>query len=304
MTLGPPNNSVTLEELLPSWRRALKAANKAPRTIQSYFLAAGQLVAYLHDNDMSTIATEVTHREIQGYLAHMFETRAPATARQRYASLQQLFKWLQVEEEIESNPFNKIAKPRISEEPVPVIPTPDLAALIKACSGKEFDDLRDAALIRTLTNTGMRLGELVGMTFEDVDLDRAEVSVTGKGNKTRMVALGDNTIVSLDRYLRARRRHRLAGLSAVWLGLRGPLTNSGVAQIIARRADQAGLGRIHPHQFRHTFAHEWLRAGGGETDLMRLMGWDSPQMLRRYGASAGSERAREAQRRLGVGDHI
>ena len=291
----------TLEELLPSWRRALKAANKSPRTIESYFLAAEQLVAFLGP---STVAREVTHREIQDYLAHMFETRASATAKQRYASLQQLFKWLTLEEEIDTNPFDKIAKPRVSEQPVPVLRPEEKKALLKACAGKGFDATRDTALIRILSNTGMRLGELVGMQLGDVDLDRGEVTVTGKGEKTRTVALGDNTIVALDRYQRVRRQHRLASLPHYWLGLRGRLTNSGVAQIIAKRSAAVGLDRVHPHQFRHTFAHEFLRDGGGETDLMRIMGWDSPQMLTRYGASAGSERAREAHRRLGTGDEI
>lgn len=72
-----------------------------------------------------------------------------------------------------------------------------------------------------------------------------------------------------------------------------------------RRGAQAGLdGRLHPHIFRHTFAHRWLHDGGSEGDLQRLAGWKSPQMLQRYGASAADERARDAHKRLGLGDRI
>lgn len=68
---------------------------------------------------------------------------------------------------------------------------------------------------------------------------------------------------------------------------------------IARRGARLGI-RIHPHMFRHGFAHNWLDAGGAEGDLMELAGWTSPQMLRRYGASARAARASRAYDRIDV----
>jgi integrase len=76
------------------------------------------------------------------------------------------------------------------------------------------------------------------------------------------------------------------------------MTGNGVLQMVRRRGQQIGFEKLHPHQFRHTFAHEWLADGNAEGDLMRLAGWKSRQMLQRYGASAATERAMDAYERF------
>ena len=81
-----------------------------------------------------------------------------------------------------------------------------------------------------------------------------------------------------------------ATVAKLGAGNREPLTAAGIYQMTARRGQQCGVD-VYPHRFRHHFSHTWLDRGGPEGDLMELNGWTSPQMLRRYGASARSARA-------------
>jgi integrase/recombinase XerD len=171
----------------------------------------------------------------------------------------------------------------------------DLLAATGGGKATSFIDARDHAIIRMLTE-GVRREELAQQQLGDLSEDliaRPFVRVVPlKGAREftqgRLVPLMMGSAQALSAYLRARRSHKQAALPWLWLGgsNRGPITGSGVYQMLERRAEQAGYDprEVHPHMFRHTFANDWQRRGVASDATFRR--WREDGAVRDAGACA------------------
>lgn len=291
-----------LAVLLPSWELALRAERKSPQTIKSY---GDGVRAFLRWCDEHGHSPALDRDLVKGFVADLLDGGAePATARARQLGVRRFSAWLEEEGEIDADPLLGLKAPKLDAKVTESLTDDELKRLIAACSGKEFRDRRDEAIVRLMAETALRANEVLGLTVPDTDLVRGLVTVRrGKGGKGRVVPFGAHTARAIDRYMRMRRTHRLADTSALWLGDRGKqLAYFGLRNTLQYRAERAGIKDFHPHLMRHTAASRWLSAGGSEGGLMAVAGWSSRDMLDRYTRATASERAAAEARKLGLGD--
>src|SRR2546423_1600523 len=159
---------------LRDWDRSLRSGNYPQTTRYNYLLAAAQLGRYLaeHSPDPDADAAaddpaEVTKGHVESFQAWMIETRSASTALNKHKGLQQFFKWLVSEDELDRSPMLRVAQPKTPQKLVPVMADTDTRKLLDACKGKGFVQLRDEALIRLYCNTGARLAEVGNLLVAD-----------------------------------------------------------------------------------------------------------------------------------------
>jgi len=249
-----------------SFRLHLAAENKAPGTIRIYteaplWFAAAHLLRETGKSRWEQVGAQ----DVQRWVVWLLSRYSEAYARQQYRALRQFFLWLFAEDEI-PDPTARLRAPKVADKPVPFFTSVELSSLERACRGNSFAQRRDAAVVSVFRATGIRLAELAGIRYDpadpgrsDVDLDRREIYVRGKGGKDRTVRIDHEAARRVDRYLRVRAGHQRAYRLGLWLGNggRGPLTANGIYQMVKRRGDQAGV-QVYPHRFRHHFSHSWL----------------------------------------------
>jgi integrase/recombinase XerD len=285
--------------LLDSFLLHLRGERKSPQTVKTY---GDGIRAYL---TWSTGEVTLTSTAVNTWVADLLDAGAEAaTARSRQLAVRRFSAWLAAEGEIPADQLARMSPPKLDAKAIHPLTDEQLVALLAACKGPDLRDKRDEALIRLAVETGARAGEILALRVTDVDLAAGAAVITkGKGGKARRVPFGPRTGAAIDRYIRARRHHRLASTSILWLGQGGKeFSYHALRGTLRYRAERAGIGALNPHLLRHTAAHRWLAAGGSEGGLMAVAGWTRPDMLLRYTKARAEQRAADEARRLNLGD--
>lgn len=314
-----------------SWERALRAGTAtkkqgkkpaSPYTIRNYSKTLRLLDAYLAQQRSPATLESILAETLDDWLDQVAEDTSPGNALHHYRNMTAFYAWVVGTERMlpaGRNPMLEVLMPSANETPRPALSEAQVAAMIKTCAPRGFEDLRDEAIIRVFADTGMRLGGLLGLTYHpdhdgldnaganDIFLDHepALVRLRLKGGKTHLVDIATRTAASLDRYLRARSQRPGYYHGALWLGKRGPFGRSGVQKMLRDRGQAAGIPeKVHAHRFRRSMATWHLESGGSRDALKSRAGWSSDQMINVYVSDSRDRLAWKESQALGVGNRF
>ncbi|MFZ5894008.1 MAG: site-specific tyrosine recombinase XerD [Myxococcota bacterium] len=200
----------------------------------------------------------------------------PRSAARHLSAARGLMRFLVKENELSEDPTRLAPRPRIGRRLPQPLSEDEMLSLIEAPDPSNLRGLRDRAMLSVTYAAGLRVSELVGLSVGDVDLRRGIVSALGKGQKRRLVPLGEVALQHLEAYLAARAaQERKDNRSEVLFRSPrgGRLTRQGFWKIVRHYALAAGLrDRVHPHQLRHSFATHLLRGGADLRSVQTLLG--------------------------------
>lgn len=215
--------------------------------------------------------------DLQAYLAWRYAGRAQPRSAARYTTtLRRFYRYLLRERLIDSDPSIHLDSPKLPRSLPKTLTEADVERLLDSAAGDTPLGLRDRAMLETLYATGLRVSELVGLKLTALSLDDGVLRVTGKGNKDRLVPLGEEAVAWLRTYLRDARPRLMAGrlCDAVFVTARGAgMTRQGFWYLLRRRARAAGIERpLTPHTLRHAFATHLLNHGADLRVVQMLLG--------------------------------
>jgi tyrosine recombinase XerC len=262
--------------------------NVSINTITAYRDDLESFVAFLCD-DYFTMGRDlvelrrVDHLTIRAYLAHLARRKLARSSIARHLSaLRSFFKYLMREGAVEANPARGVATPKREKHLPSVMQTSDIALLLEQPDLSTNLGIRDRAWLELLYASGLRIGELVGIDIDDIELRARLVKVRGKGSKERIVPFGSKAEEAVRAYLAVREGD--AEENALFLNYRGArITTRSVRRLFDGYLRDASLrAGISPHTMRHSFATHLLNAGADLRGIQELLGHASLSTTQKY----------------------
>ena len=264
------------ENALESYLRHLQIErNLSMNTVMAYGRDLKVFLAWLNNEEIKSFA-KIGRSQIMNYLLAQSRPEAglaPRSRARKLASLKNFFKYLEEEKIIESNPTHNFESPKLPQSLPKALSQTQIEALIMAPDIETPLGLRNRTMFELMYDAGLRVSELLELTLKDVHLDDAFLRVRGKGDKERLVPLGETVLAILRQYL-TYSRPRLEGakkVALVFLNNRGgKLSRQFFWKVLAGYAQNLGLGAVSPHVLRHSFATH-LVEGGADLRAVQMM---------------------------------
>jgi integrase/recombinase XerC len=283
-----------LEDLIQQYAGHLRdERNVSPHTLRNYqsdldqfrlFLVARELAL---DGEDNVIVGEIDVHVIRAYLASLTRDRKKSSIGRKLAVLKGFFRYLLTNHKIDKTPLLLIHSPK-QEKPLPAfLSVDDVFQLLGSIKIKTHLDVRDRAALEVFYSSGVRVSELVGLNWADIDFQLGILRVVGKGSKERIVPVGEIALQALRDYgAEQRKKWQVAckGETPVFLNNRGGrITTRSVARIVEKHLKQAGLQiKMGPHGLRHSFATHLLNSGADLRSIQELLGHASLSTTQRY----------------------
>jgi integrase/recombinase XerD len=214
---------------------------------------------------------------LSAFLSHLRKADLDASSlRIALVHLKIFFRFLQKRHHIEIDPAEPLLSPKTTAKLPETLNAETVEQLLSSINSEKRLGKRDLALLELFYASGLRLSEICNARLEFLDLDDHFLRITGKGNKTRLVPVGEKARTALNRYLTSERPNLVTRKTSshIFLSIRGcPLSPDRVRQIVKERAKQAGIDQnIYPHLLRHSFATHLLENGADLRVIQELLG--------------------------------
>jgi len=265
----------------------------SPHTLRNYLSDVAQFDRFLRERKLcldpkgGVDASQVDIHVVRAFLAALSQDRKKASIGRKLAALKSFFRYLLANRRIEKDPLLLIQSPK-QEKPLPTfLSVDDAFQLLGGIKIKTDLDVRDRAVLEVFYSTGVRVSELVGLNWADIDFQLGIIRVVGKGSKERIVPIGEVALRALEDYAREQRKRWNAscrGETPVFLNHRGErITPRSVARIVDKRLKLAGIPiKMGPHGLRHSFATHLLNSGADLRVIQELLGHASLSTTQRY----------------------